>query len=67
MLRELSGISRILKFQFFTLKKLVKVVFCNFRNHSLADIQIFKVVPCIFALALTVSEMLTFKIVDVKK
>ena len=54
-------VSKILKFQIVYLKKQVKVIRCNFRI-GIIRWQIFKslkVVPCIFALALTASDRQT--------
>ena len=38
------------------------VISYNFRGHSTANKKSTKVIPCIFALALTVSDILTFQI-----
>ena len=56
-------VSDILKFHiFFTLKRYVKIIRCNFRS-GIIRFQIFKsleVVSCIFAISLAVSELSTF-------
>ena len=60
MLRQLSLLPRYQNFKFVTLKKQIKLISCNFRNGIRQQIsKSLKVVQCIFALPLTVSEILT--------
>ena len=60
--------SKILTFQIMTLKIYVKVTKNNIENNAISwrIYTYIRVIGCIFALVLTISEILTFQICDFK-